>query len=247
MTTTTNKNGNNNRNQTDQFIQTSLRVSIYRYIYIYLKQSVSIYMQYAYLSMYLSISFSRELYNKKQKLEDDIIRLGRELKELQKETSKVEVEVNPLKEQVSSQCLYLRVNIYISLSRSLSLSLSIYLSIYSAYICIYLLLNLHNYQSSFSRLDAYVHRASGRAAEEGQGNNYRQEEGCFLSLLSLLLYLIIDLSIYLPIYLSIWIRSWSRDRLLQTTSPAIFIFLSKHIIFSILFPETYRKCCVKMT
>ena len=40
------------------------------------------------------------MYNQKQKLEDDIIRFSRELKELKKEMNKLSVEINPLNQQV---------------------------------------------------------------------------------------------------------------------------------------------------
>jgi len=43
----------------------------------------------------------REMYNQKQKLEDDIIRFSRELKELKKEMNKLSVEINPLNQQMA--------------------------------------------------------------------------------------------------------------------------------------------------
>jgi len=42
----------------------------------------------------------RELYNTKQRLEDDITRLTKEIRELQKEERKLSVEVNPLQDQI---------------------------------------------------------------------------------------------------------------------------------------------------
>ena len=42
----------------------------------------------------------RELYNTKQRLEDDITRLNKEIRELKNEERKLSVEVNPLQDQI---------------------------------------------------------------------------------------------------------------------------------------------------